>query len=96
MKYSNLFENQLGLIIEQEDEMECLITGLNFLVHQIAYQVFTYDERRAEPMKFENNIHSAYPYLLVNVGSGGYNIDKYSQHHKSHRGRHVRADQRLF
>ena len=48
-----------------------LITGLNFLVRQIAYEVFTYDERRPEPIQFDNHRASElFPYLLVNIGSG--------------------------
>jgi pantothenate kinase len=77
VKFKDMFRERLGVEIEQEDEMEwffvitySLITGLNFLVRQIAYQVFTYDERRKEPMEFENTSHSLFPYMLVNIGSG--------------------------
>ncbi|KAI8904812.1 fumble-domain-containing protein [Gorgonomyces haynaldii] len=69
-KYHDLFEQRLGVRIQQEDEMECLITGLNFLVRQIAYEVFTYDERRPDPMEFEDASRSMFPYMLVNIGSG--------------------------
>ncbi|KAJ1342952.1 pantothenate kinase [Batrachochytrium salamandrivorans] len=65
------FRNKFGIQIQKEDEMECLITGLNFLVRQIAYEVFTYDARRPEPMQFDNHRASElFPYLLVNIGSG--------------------------
>lgn len=51
--------------------MECLITGLNFLVRQIPDEVFTYDERRHEPLAFEKSYQQEiFPYLLVNIGSG--------------------------
>ena len=50
--------------------MECLISGLNFLVRQIQYEVFTYDERRPEPIQYENNSQDLFPYMLVNIGSG--------------------------
>ncbi|KAI9207464.1 fumble-domain-containing protein [Polychytrium aggregatum] len=69
-KYYDLFQKRLGVTIQREDEMECLITGLNFLVRQVPYEVFTYDERRPQPMVFETNMGSLFPYLLVNIGSG--------------------------
>ncbi|EGF79438.1 hypothetical protein BATDEDRAFT_89522 [Batrachochytrium dendrobatidis JAM81] len=70
-KYEDLFLTKFGIQIQKEDEMECLITGLNFLVRQIAYEVFTYDERRPEPIQFDNHRASElFPYLLVNIGSG--------------------------
>ncbi|KAH6560584.1 hypothetical protein BASA62_010367 [Batrachochytrium salamandrivorans] len=70
-KYYDRFRNKFGIQIQKEDEMECLITGLNFLVRQIAYEVFTYDARRPEPMQFDNHRASElFPYLLVNIGSG--------------------------
>ncbi len=69
-KYFGLFD-KLGVQIQQVDEMECLITGLNFLVRQIAYEVFTYDQRREESMQYESTApRSIFPYLLVNIGSG--------------------------
>jgi pantothenate kinase len=60
-----LFQEQLGIEIQKEDEMHCLITGLNFLVQEIPYEVFTYDERRAEPMVFDNSVQTElFPYLV--------------------------------
>jgi len=50
-----------------------LIIGLNFLVHKIPYEVFTYSETEAEPMVFEEKVideEELYPYILVNIGSG--------------------------
>lgn len=32
-KFKEVFEEKLGMRIEREDEMECLITGLNFITH---------------------------------------------------------------
>ncbi len=69
-KFYDLFQEKLHLKIIKEDEMECLITGLNFLVRQIPNEVFTYDERLAEPTQFENNPVELFPYMLVNIGSG--------------------------
>lgn len=47
-----------------------LISGLNFLVRQIENEVFTYDERRSEPVQFESTKDELFPYLVVNIGSG--------------------------
>ncbi|KAJ3310341.1 Pantothenate kinase 4 [Boothiomyces sp. JEL0838] len=70
VRIKDLFREKLGVAVQKEDEMECLIYGLNFLVRQIAYEVFTYDERRPEPMQYENNSQELFPYMLVNIGSG--------------------------
>lgn len=45
-KFSKLFKDKLGISITKDDEMECLVTGLNFLVKEIPNEVFTYDEKR--------------------------------------------------
>jgi len=52
----------------REEEMECLIIGLDFFITEIPREVFTYSE--ADPMHFEAPISDIYPYLLVNIGSG--------------------------
>ncbi|KAI9285685.1 pantothenate kinase [Umbelopsis sp. AD052] len=57
-----------GITIQKEDEMECLINGLNFFITEIPYEVFTYSE--TNPMQFEERTQDLYPYMLVNIGSG--------------------------
>ncbi|KAI9357206.1 pantothenate kinase [Pilaira anomala] len=52
-----------GVIVQKEDEMECLIT-------EIPYEVFTYNELDADPIRFEERSKDVYPYMLVNIGSG--------------------------
>ena len=71
-RFETLVRDRLGVTVQKEDEMECLIAGLNFLVKQIPNEVFTYDEKRLpeDPMRFEDTSTSHYPYLLVNIGSG--------------------------
>ncbi|KAJ3118657.1 hypothetical protein HDU96_010641 [Phlyctochytrium bullatum] len=69
-KYYDLFKEKLGVSVVKEDEMESLITGLNFLVREIPDEVFTYDDRRSEPMSFESMPGEIFPYLVVNIGSG--------------------------
>lgn len=35
-------QEKLGLILEKEDEMECLVAGCNFLLKAIRHEAFTY------------------------------------------------------
>jgi len=69
-KFYDAFTTKLKVKVEKEDEMECLITGLNFLIAEIPYEVFTYNEN--DPMCFEETPNPAnmFPYMLVNIGSG--------------------------
>ncbi|KKA27956.1 hypothetical protein TD95_001213 [Thielaviopsis punctulata] len=57
-----------GVDVLREDEMECLIIGLDFFITEIPREVFTYSE--ADPMVFVEPSDNIYPYLLVNIGSG--------------------------
>ncbi|KAI9302205.1 pantothenate kinase [Cunninghamella echinulata] len=69
--YEKLKSQLPGVEIQKEDEMECLITGLDFFITEIPYEVFTYDEQESDPMQFETTTTSQiYPYILVNIGSG--------------------------
>ncbi|KAF2473294.1 pantothenate kinase 4 [Lindgomyces ingoldianus] len=70
-KYYDRIREALGVEVIREDEMECLIIGLDFFITEIPMEVFTYSE--AEPMSFipfPPQPPSIYPYLLVNIGSG--------------------------
>ncbi|KAL8873223.1 MAG: hypothetical protein Q9174_001270 [Haloplaca sp. 1 TL-2023] len=58
----------LGVEILREDEMDCLIMGLDFFITEIPREVFTYND--CDPMHFEEARADIYPYLLVNIGSG--------------------------
>ncbi|KAL1920125.1 uncharacterized protein VTP21DRAFT_1271 [Calcarisporiella thermophila] len=64
------FRNELGVEIEKEDEMECLIRGLNFFITEVPYEVFTHNKN--DPMIFEDSPspNEMFPFLLVNIGSG--------------------------
>ncbi|CAG8579723.1 744_t:CDS:2 [Diversispora eburnea] len=83
-KFYDIFVEKLGDVkIEKEDEMDCLITGLNFLISEIPYEVFTYSDN--DPMHFEDTISSnMFPYMLVNIGSG-VSILKVTSHDKFER-----------
>ncbi|KAJ9205079.1 hypothetical protein DTO164E3_1702 [Paecilomyces variotii] len=67
-KYYDKLREVLNVNVLREDEMECLITGLDFFITEIPNEVFTYSE--THPMKFAEARPDVYPYLLVNIGSG--------------------------
>jgi len=67
-KYYDKIRDVLGVDVIREDEMECLIIGLDFFITEIPREVFTYSE--ANPMHFVEPSENPYPYLLVNIGSG--------------------------
>ncbi|KAL9537528.1 hypothetical protein MBANPS3_011699 [Mucor bainieri] len=68
--YDRLASRLPGVVVQKEDEMECLITGLSFFITEIPYEVFTYNELDADPIRFEEKTKDVYPYMLVNIGSG--------------------------
>lgn len=67
-KFYDKIRGALGVDVLREDEMECLIIGLDFFITEIPREVFTYSE--SDPMRFEEPRSDIYPYLLVNIGSG--------------------------
>eukprot|EP00002_Diphylleia_rotans_P018058 TRINITY_DN3497_c1_g1_i2.p1 TRINITY_DN3497_c1_g1~~TRINITY_DN3497_c1_g1_i2.p1 ORF type:complete len:547 (-),score=108.07 TRINITY_DN3497_c1_g1_i2:40-1653(-) len=69
-KFAQIFQDRLGVTLQREDEMECLVGGLNFLLRYIANEAFYYDRTLPEPRVFVSNGDDFYPYLLVNIGSG--------------------------
>lgn len=71
-KFESMLAENLPVAIEKEDEMECLIRGLNFLIEEIPNEVFSYDEshRKQNPLQFENLSDNVFPYIFVNIGSG--------------------------
>ena len=68
-KYADLFKSRLGVVLEREDEMLCLVNGCNFLLKAIRHEAFTYENQATSfvPTDSESDI---FPYLLVNIGSG--------------------------
>lgn len=67
-KYYDRIRERLGVDVLREDEMECLIIGLDFFITEIPREVFTYSE--THPMHFSSPNTNIYPYMLVNIGSG--------------------------
>ncbi|WJX33052.1 Pantothenate kinase 2, mitochondrial [Trifolium repens] len=67
-KYADLFKERLGVSLDKEDEMDCLVAGANFLLKAIRHEAFTHMEGQKEFVQIDHN--DLFPYLLVNVGSG--------------------------
>lgn len=67
-KYYDDMKKTLGVEVLREDEMECLILGLDFFIAEVPNEVFNYSE--SDPMPFLEPSTDVYPYLLVNIGSG--------------------------
>eukprot|EP00798_Chlamydomonas_sp_ICE-L_P004401 gene4401-14526_t len=68
-KLADIFMEKLGVVLEKEDEMACLVSGCNFLLKAIHHEAFTYEHGTTTfvPTNQETDL---YPYLLVNIGSG--------------------------
>ncbi|KAI9894899.1 MAG: hypothetical protein M1814_000119 [Vezdaea aestivalis] len=67
-KYYDKIKEVLDVEVLREDEMECLIIGLDFFIAEIPSEVFTYSDE--DFMDFQKPTTKIYPYLLVNIGSG--------------------------
>ncbi|KAF2431186.1 pantothenate kinase [Tothia fuscella] len=67
-KYYDKITEALGVDVHREDEMECLIIGLDFFISEIPQEVYSYTD--SNPMAFKPQGTTSYPYLLVNIGSG--------------------------
>ncbi|XP_061372318.1 pantothenate kinase 1 [Gastrolobium bilobum] len=66
--YTDLFKDRLGIILDKEDEMDCLVAGANFLLEVVPQEAFTYMGDQKQFVQIDQN--ELYPYLLVNIGSG--------------------------
>ncbi|XP_068218382.1 4'-phosphopantetheine phosphatase [Palaemon carinicauda] len=69
-KYAELIQKKLGLMVEKEDEIGCLIKGCNFLLRNITDEQFSYCRHEDPEYHFINSDPNIFPYLLVNIGSG--------------------------
>lgn len=67
-KFADLFKERLGVSLDKEDEMDCLVAGANFLLKAIRHEAFTHMEGQKEFVQIDT--HDLFPYLLVNIGSG--------------------------
>ncbi|CAI8508989.1 unnamed protein product [Pichia kudriavzevii] len=74
-KYHDKLVEKLNCKVQKEDEMQCLIIGLDFFITGIKNEIFYYDEDDNKYIEIEQDDESSspesvYPYLLVNIGSG--------------------------
>ncbi|XP_067669593.1 4'-phosphopantetheine phosphatase-like [Haliotis asinina] len=69
-KYKDLITSKLGVQVDKEDEMDCLISGCNFLLKNIPDESFGYQRHGSPDYKFQGVSTDIFPYLLVNIGSG--------------------------
>ncbi|WCJ38454.1 pantothenate kinase 1 [Euphorbia peplus] len=67
-KFTDLFKDKLGISLDKEDEMDCLVKGSNFLLKAFQREAYTYINGEKEFVQIDHN--DLYPYLLVNIGSG--------------------------
>lgn len=67
-KFADIFRERLGVSLDKEDEMDCLVAGANFLLKAIRHEAFTHMEGQKEFVQIDHN--DLFPYLLVNIGSG--------------------------
>ncbi|KAI4336147.1 hypothetical protein L6164_014712 [Bauhinia variegata] len=67
-KFADLFKERLGVSLDKEDEMSCLVAGANFLLKAIRHEAFTHMEGHKEFVQIDPN--DMFPFLLVNIGSG--------------------------
>ncbi|KAK7089960.1 4'-phosphopantetheine phosphatase-like [Littorina saxatilis] len=69
-KYKDLITRKLGVQVDKEDEIECLICGCNFLLKNIPDEAFVYQRHGNPDYSFQGVDQDVFPYLLVNIGSG--------------------------
>ena len=43
-KFAELFREELGVTLKKEDEMGCLVTGCNFLLHALRHEAFEFQD----------------------------------------------------
>lgn len=67
-KHYNLFQTGLNAEIVRQDEMECLVAGLDFLITKIPNEMYIYSG--SESVTFCQPESNIYPCLLCNVGTG--------------------------
>lgn len=82
-KYAEIFRQRLGLILEREDEMACMVDGCNFLLKAVQHEAFTYANTQLNFVDIDPT-SGVYPYLLVNIGSGVsmVKVDSQGRHHR--------------
>ncbi|OAY34526.1 pantothenate kinase 1 [Manihot esculenta] len=67
-KFAELFKEKLGIDLDKEDEMDCLVAGATFLLKAFHHEAYTYMDGKKHFVQIDQS--NLYPYLLVNIGSG--------------------------
>eukprot|EP00850_Spirogloea_muscicola_P019956 SM000203S06132 [mRNA] locus=s203:2:2632:- [translate_table: standard] len=67
-KYAHIFKEKLDITLDKEDEMKCIVAGLNFLIRAMRDEAFTHLDGLKQFIQLDSN--DPFPYLLVNIGSG--------------------------
>eukprot|EP00897_Mesotaenium_endlicherianum_P000944 jgi/Mesen1/10850/ME000093S10365 len=67
-KYSDVFKERLKVTLDKEDEMGCLVAGLNFLLRAVRDEAYTHLDSEKQFVELDQN--DIFPFLLVNIGSG--------------------------
>ena len=70
-KYSKRVKEVLDISMQHCDELQCLISGINFMVQRDADVLYTVDHTsyKIDGLRLKPQ-GSSFPYLLVNIGSG--------------------------
>uniref|UniRef100_A0A0C9RHX8 TSA: Wollemia nobilis Ref_Wollemi_Transcript_19386_963 transcribed RNA sequence n=1 Tax=Wollemia nobilis TaxID=56998 RepID=A0A0C9RHX8_9CONI len=54
-KFTDIFKERLGVTLDKEDEMDCLVAGANFLLKAIRHEAFTHMEGHKEFSQIDQN-----------------------------------------
>ena len=68
--FGSLLSSRFYFRVDKEDEIECLISGCNFLLKNILDEAFVYQRHGNPDYHFQGVDQDMFPYLLVNIGSG--------------------------
>ncbi|KAM9859288.1 4'-phosphopantetheine phosphatase-like [Aulostomus maculatus] len=68
-KFKELIERKLGLKVDTEDEMTCLIKGCNFVLRNVPHEPSTYAKHADSELRSQTAHPDIFPYLLVSIGS---------------------------
>lgn len=69
-KFREHIISKLGIELDKEDEMECLVRGCTFMLQNIPDELFYYDKHSTPAHVFVSSCTNMFPFLLVNIGSG--------------------------
>ncbi|KAK7595483.1 hypothetical protein V9T40_013308 [Parthenolecanium corni] len=68
-KHTDLIQEKLGLLVDEEDELACLIKGCNYLLKNVSDEAFIYHRNGNPKYEFQTAHTNISPYLLMKIGS---------------------------